>query len=77
MSPLSPSAGCTTLVPNSVMKPKVGTSAVGVSQGMPAGKGVGLVGVVASEVEALRKDPLKDCRSLKGDSYWSSCNFDL
>jgi hypothetical protein len=60
MSPLSPTAGCTTHVPDSVMKLNVGTSVVGVSQGMPAGKGVGLVGVVASEAEALRKDPLKN-----------------
>jgi hypothetical protein len=43
----------------SVMKPKVGTTVVGVSQGMLAGKGVGLVGVV-SEAEALRKDSLKN-----------------
>jgi hypothetical protein len=42
------------------MKLKVGTTVVGVSQGMPAGKCVWLVGVVASEAEALRKDPLKN-----------------
>jgi hypothetical protein len=45
---------------NLVMKLKVGTSVVGVSQGMLAGKGVGLVGVVEREAEALRKDPLKN-----------------
>jgi hypothetical protein len=42
------------------MKLKVGTTVVGVSQGMLAGKGVGLVVVVASEVEALRKYPLRN-----------------
>jgi hypothetical protein len=56
MSPLSPSVGSTTHVPDSVMKPKVGTSIVGIGHGMTAGKSVGL----ASEAEALRKDPLKN-----------------
>jgi hypothetical protein len=43
-----------------MMKLKGGRIVVGVSQGMPAGNGVGLVGVVVSEVQALRKDPLKN-----------------
>jgi hypothetical protein len=42
------------------MKLKAGTSVVGVSQGMLTGKGVELVGVVASEAEALRKYPLEN-----------------